>query len=60
MCLLAKRLEDGQFRWPNIQDGVIRLSAAQLTKIVKGHPNSHLDELLPWLYPAVTALRNVA
>jgi transposase len=34
--------------------------ASTITKIVNGHPNSHLDELLPWLYPAVTTLRNVA
>jgi transposase len=34
--------------------------ASTITKIVNGHPNSHLDELLPWLYPAATALRNVA
>ena len=36
VCLLAKRLEDGQFRWPNIQDGVIRLSAAQLSALLEG------------------------
>jgi hypothetical protein len=22
-----------------------------ITKIVDGHPNSRIDELLPWLYP---------
>jgi transposase len=27
VCLFAKRLEDGQFRWPKIEDGVMRLSA---------------------------------
>jgi transposase len=26
VCLLAKRLEDGKFRWPNVQDSVMRLS----------------------------------
>ena len=31
VCLFAKRLEDGKFRWPNVQDGLIRLSAAQLS-----------------------------
>ena len=36
VCLLAKRLEDGRFRWPNIQDGVIRLSAAQLSALLEG------------------------
>ncbi len=27
LCLFAKRLEDGEFRWPKIQDGVMRLTA---------------------------------
>ncbi|CAN7188065.1 IS66 family insertion sequence element accessory protein TnpB [Phenylobacterium sp. LjRoot225] len=29
LCLLVKRLEDGQFRWPKIEDGVMRLTSAQ-------------------------------
>ncbi len=36
VCLFAKRLEDGQFRWPKIQDGVMRLSAAQLSALLEG------------------------
>jgi transposase len=36
MCLYAKRLEDGGFRWPNMQDGVIRLTAAQLSALLEG------------------------
>ena len=36
MCLFAKRLEDGKFRWPRIEDGVMRLSAAQLAVLVEG------------------------
>jgi transposase len=36
LCLFAKRLEDGKFRWPSIQDGVIRLSAAQLSALLEG------------------------
>ena len=31
-----------------------------MTKIVNGHPNSQLDDLLPWAYPATPALRDVA
>jgi transposase len=34
--------------------------AATITKIVNGHPNARLDELLPWAYPTATALRDVA
>src|SRR5262245_51244761 len=36
ICLLAKRLEDGQFRWPRIADGVMQLSAAQLSALLGG------------------------
>ena len=36
VCLFAKRHEDGKFRWPNVQDGVIRLSAAQLAALLEG------------------------
>jgi transposase len=31
-----KRLEDGEFRWPKIEDGVIRLTAAQLSALIEG------------------------
>ncbi len=33
VCLFAKRLEDGEFRWPKIADGVMRLSAAQFSAL---------------------------
>jgi transposase len=36
VCLFAKRLEGGKFRWPRIEDGVMRLSAAQLGALVEG------------------------
>jgi transposase len=36
VCLFAKRLEEGGFRWPKIEDGVIRLSAAQLSALLEG------------------------
>ncbi len=36
MCLFAKRLEDGRFQWPKLQDGVMRLSAAQLSALLEG------------------------
>ena len=36
VCLFAKRLEAGAFRWPKIEDGVLRLSAAQLSALLEG------------------------
>jgi transposase len=36
LCLLAKRLEDGKFHWPKIEDGVMRLTSAQLQALVEG------------------------
>ena len=36
VCLFAKRLEDRAFRWPTIEDGVIRLTAAQLSALLEG------------------------
>lgn len=36
MCLFAKSLEEGGFRWPKVQDGVMHLSAAQLAALIEG------------------------
>jgi transposase len=36
LCLFAKRLEDDKFRWPKIEDGVMRLTAAQLQALIEG------------------------
>lgn len=36
VCLFAKRLEQGQFRWPKVQDGVVRLTAAELQALLEG------------------------
>lgn len=36
MVLVAKRLEDSEFRWPKIQDGAMRLSAAQFQALMEG------------------------
>jgi transposase len=30
ICLFANRLEDGEFRWPKIEDSVIRLAGTVL------------------------------
>ena len=36
LCLLSKRLEGANFRWPAIADGVMRLSPAQLSALLEG------------------------
>lgn len=36
LCLFSKRLENGKFLWPRIEDGVMRLSAGQLAALVEG------------------------
>ena len=36
VCLFAKRLEDGEFRWPKPRDGALRLTAAQLSTLLEG------------------------
>jgi transposase len=36
LCLYYKRLEKSKFCWPRIEDGVMRLSAAQLAALVEG------------------------
>jgi len=36
MCLLAKRLEENDFCWPKIEDGVMRLTSAQLSALLEG------------------------
>lgn len=35
-CLFAKRLEEGVFRWPKIEDGMMYLSATELSALLKG------------------------
>ena len=36
LCLFAKRLEQGTFRWPKIEDGTMRLTSAQLAALIEG------------------------
>ena len=36
LCLFSKRLERSKFVWPRIEDGVMRLSAAQLSALLSG------------------------
>ena len=36
LVMVYKRLEDGRFRWPSIEDGVMRLSPAQFSALIEG------------------------
>jgi transposase len=36
IVLVSKRLEGGKFRWPRIEDGVMRLTPAQITSLIEG------------------------
>jgi transposase len=36
LCLFTKRLEEGAFRWPKIEDGVMRLTPSQLSALIEG------------------------
>ena len=35
-CLFAKRLEKGRFVWPQAKDGMLTLTAAQLSMLIEG------------------------
>ncbi len=36
LVLVSKRLGEGKFRWPRVEDGVMRLSPGQLTALLEG------------------------
>lgn len=36
ICLMSKRLEGKKFRWPRIEDGMMKLSAVQLAALLEG------------------------
>ena len=38
LVLVTKRLEAGQFKWPLVTDGAVRLSALQLSVLLSGLP----------------------
>ncbi|MDH1270404.1 MULTISPECIES: transposase [Hyphomicrobiales] len=47
-----KRLEDGEFRWPKVQDGIMRLTAAQLSALLEGLDWRRVHEARPTRVPA--------
>jgi transposase len=36
LCLIVKRLEDREFCWPKLADGVVHLTAAQFSALFEG------------------------
>jgi len=55
VCLFAKRLENGKFCWPNVADGVIRLSAAQASALVEGLDWRRVQALRETVAPVVAS-----
>ena len=45
LCLFAKRLEQGTFRWPRIEDGTMRLTSSQLAALIEGLDWTRVREL---------------
>ena len=43
LVLVTKRLEAGRFMWPSVTDGVVRLSALQLSVLLSGLPWERLQ-----------------
>jgi transposase len=43
LVLVTKRLEAGRFKWPPVTEGVVRLSALQLSVLLSGLPWEHLQ-----------------
>lgn len=55
MVLVAKRLEDGAFRWPQVQDGVLQLSAAQFQALLEGLDWRRVHELRRAVVPVAAS-----
>jgi transposase len=55
VCLMAKRLEDGEFRWPKIQDGALHLSAAQLSALLEGLNRRRVHEVRQTTVPSAAS-----
>ena len=44
MCLMTKWLEGSRFAWPPIEDGMIKLTHAQMTLLLGGKASRRLEE----------------
>lgn len=55
MVLVSKRLEDGKFRWPGVQDAIVRLSAAELQALLEGLDWRRVHEARHTAVPTATS-----
>jgi len=55
VCLFAKRLEAGEFRWPKLRDGVMRLTAGQLSALLEGLDWRRIHEMQQTLTPSAAS-----
>jgi transposase len=55
VVLVAKRLEDGEFRWPKVRDGALHLSAAQLSALLEGLDWRRVHEARQTTAPVATS-----
>jgi transposase len=55
VVLVAKRLETGEFRWPKVQEGAVRLSVAQLQALLEGLDWKRVHEPKPVSVPVVAS-----
>jgi transposase len=52
LCLFAKRVEQSAFRWPKIEDGMIRLTAAQFAALIEGLDWRRVQQVRETVAPA--------
>jgi transposase len=57
---VAKRLENGKFSWPAIDNGVMRLSAAQLQALLEGLDWRRVHEARRTTVPAAASKSRAA
>ena len=55
VVLVSKRLEDGRFRWPGVEDAIVRLSAAELQALLEGLDWRRVHEARHVAVPAATS-----
>jgi transposase len=55
VVLVSKRLEDGKFRWPGVEDAIVRLSAAQLQALLEGLDWRRVHEARQIAVPSATS-----